>query len=162
MARQEISPSFNFPKEITEALLVKLEAEAQKTRSLRTAIAHLIEEEGLLFREMTERFFAGSKEVKIAVDEYVMVGTLILEAESALQSGIPQENLEDPIRNQVELLKEDSTGHALLTWWVNLGLKEFNRFPEREQRKAALIGRTNGVRRYRELYESGRKQGISA
>lgn len=147
MSPQERLNSFNFPQGVDSDLLEKLGERARKTRSLRTAIAHQIEEEGLLFRELTQKFFPQDAVVKAAVDEYTMMGTIILETESARQSGYNN--------HRVELLKKDPKGFFLLTWWVNLRLEELKHSPAgKEEREAAIIGMTNGNKRFRKLYQA--------
>lgn len=156
MSKQERLNSFNFPQEIDRGLLVKLGERAAKIGSLRTAIAHQIEEEGLFFRNLLERFRKkypdiitrrfSLDEVRIAVREYTRVGTIILETESAWQSGDNS--------HPVELLKNDPRGFSLLTWWVNFRLEELKHSLGKEERRGAIIGMTKGNKRFRQLYQA--------
>lgn len=116
------------------------------------AIAHQIKLEGLLLKDLTEKFFSGEEERKKSVDEYIRVGTLILETVNALESSIPRGYLKRPLKKQVELLESDSTGFSLLSWWNReQSLEEFpNLSPIK--REAAEEGRENGMRRYMEIY----------
>lgn len=172
MARQEegkLTSEFKFPQGADKALLEKLKERTKQTGSLRTAVADQIEEEGLFLRGLTEKFFPDDQERKIAVDEYTFVGTLILETESALQSGnyeddklprwfnkdIPPPEHDRFLREkkQVELFQKDPSGFSLLTWWGNRALEEFQNFSE-EEKRAVLSGRLQGIKRYKELYNA--------
>lgn len=147
MSQPERWNSFNFPQEVDSGLLRKLDERTAKIGCLRTAIAHQIEEEGLFLRDLLFKLLLDDAEARMAVDEYIMVGTLILETESAWQSGYSS--------HQVELLKKDPKGFSLLTWRVNLRLEELKSSPaSKEERQAAIIGMTNGQKRFRQLYQA--------
>lgn len=177
MSKQErLSSSLNFPEDIEEGLLIKLEEKIPR-QTLRVAVAHQIEKEGLFLRDITEKFFPESTERKIAVDEYTMIGTLILETDDALRRGFYEEAPFFPEsatsaerqrflreKQQVDLLKRDPTGFALLRWrtgWLKrwLASDKCGRFSENE-RKAALIGGQAAVGRYSQLYQTLVKRGL--
>ena len=97
----------------------------------------------------------------VAAEEYTRIGTLILETESA--SRLPdyqnKQKFQEYLRNvvgseksrirrektQVDLLRNDASGFALLAWWEK-------QEPEEELKQAVLRGRQAGVRRFRQLY----------
>lgn len=143
MNRQERLVPFNFLSEIG-GVLPNLIERVRRTGSLRVAIAHQIEEEGLFLRDIVEELLP---QAQVAVYEYTFVGTLILEAESARQSGY--------FSKEVALLEEDPRGFSLLVWWVNRGLEEFKTSSApKGEKQAVLIGRAAGIGRYRQLYQA--------
>lgn len=154
MSKRETKPRrFNFPSKIDEELLGFLKERVGKTGSLRTAIAHQIEEEGLFLRHLVVKLLPDDAEARIAVDEYTKAGTLILETEDA-QRVVPD-------TPEVRLLKEDPKCFSLLTWWMNRGLEEFKTFSApREEKQAVLIGRAAGAGRYRQLYQALRRRAL--
>ncbi|MDP3888413.1 MAG: hypothetical protein Q8Q24_00060 [bacterium] len=154
MSQYERLRFFNFPNGIDSELVGKLRARAAKVGSLRVAIAHQIEEEGLLLRDLAWKFFPQELAVQAAVDEYIMTGTIILETECALKCGnYPILFLKE--KRQVELLEKDPKGFALLIWWGNLRLEELKHQPSgREEKQATIAGMINGYKRFRQLYQA--------
>lgn len=168
MGSEERLAVYHFPEEV-DGVILSLRERARKTGSLRIAVAHQIEEEGLLLRSMTAKFFPQDSERKAAVDEYTLVGTLILETIDASLSGNyeagqfekllagaqgPERSRFLQEKRQVDLLQEDPTGFSLLTWWVNKGLEE-------PKSQGIVIGRINGVNRYKKLYQASKNNGAS-
>lgn len=144
--KEKISPAFNFPRKINEDLLGELLGGVRESGSLVWTIANRIEEEGLLLRDVVGKVLPQDWEAKIAIDEYTRVGTFILEIEEVWRRGY--------VRSEtVRLLEEDPSGFSLLTWWVNQGSEDFKDLP-REERLGALIGRLNGMARYKRLYQA--------
>lgn len=73
MATGEKGPTLikiNFPEEIPDDLLANLKNQAEKTRSLRVAIAHQIESESQLFADLARKHFPEDKQREVAVKEY--------------------------------------------------------------------------------------------
>lgn len=166
MRNKEEQSQYCFPKGTDPTFLGKLEQRYIRTSSLRTTVAHALEEEGLWLREVARKFLPDDLEAKIAIDGYASVGTIILETESAMQSenykGGKFMNLLNSAtgeeyqryfqeENQVRLLQRDSRGFELIKWWVELSCKD-NKNMNKTERQAILIGRANGMRRYKELY----------
>lgn len=86
MRSKKEQSQYYFPKGTDSAFLGKLEQRYIRTSSLRTTVAHALEEEGLWLREVARKFLPDDLEAKIAIDGYASVGTIILETESAMQS----------------------------------------------------------------------------